>query len=138
MFIDQIDEVADVLVLPAGAPLVHGIAEGEPRVGIGKPQRAAGTEVPERTRARAQASLGHGELESEPEARGALQDHILGVHLLRDRHRDDLAGEDVHAVELAVAGERRVEPRHPARIPVAVRRRHFRRAPSPCVDDPRP
>jgi hypothetical protein len=37
----QVDQAAHVLVLPAWA-LIHGVVDGDPRVGIGKAKRAAG------------------------------------------------------------------------------------------------
>jgi hypothetical protein len=68
--VDEIDELAHVPVLPAGAALVHRVAKGESRIGIREPQRAAGAEVSEGARVRAQTSLGLREPESEPEACG--------------------------------------------------------------------
>src|SRR5438309_617894 len=34
--VDEIDEMADVLVLPSATPLIHRVAEGHARVGIGE------------------------------------------------------------------------------------------------------
>ena len=65
--------MAHVLVLPPGAALIHGIAEGNPRVGIGEAERAAGAEMTEGARARPQAPLGLRELKAETEACGPLQ-----------------------------------------------------------------
>src|SRR5215813_5622709 len=48
--VNEIDEVADVLVLPPASALVHRVAERQPGVGIGEPERAAGAEVPEGAR----------------------------------------------------------------------------------------
>src|SRR5437867_7578715 len=63
--VDQIDEMTNVLVLPAAAPLIHGVAEADARVGIGEPERSAGAKVPERTRIGTERALGHRELEPE-------------------------------------------------------------------------
>jgi len=79
--------------------------------------------------ARTEPALGHRELKAETEARRALEHDVVAVHLLHARARDDLRGEHVDAVELAVAGQRRVEPSHGARVAVAVRRRDLGRAP---------
>lgn len=49
--------MTNVSVLPAAAPLVHRVAEGDARVGIGEPERAAGTEVPERARVGTERAL---------------------------------------------------------------------------------
>jgi hypothetical protein len=35
--------MADVLVLPAAAPLIHRITEGDPRIRIREAERAAGS-----------------------------------------------------------------------------------------------
>src|SRR5712692_6041529 len=96
--VDEIDEVAHVLVLPPTAALVHGVAERDSRIGIREAQRPAGAEVPERARARAETPLGLRELEPESEARGALQHRVLAVHLLVDRLRDDRRREDATAI----------------------------------------
>src|SRR4029450_7262510 len=71
--VDQIDEMANVLVLPAATPLVHRGPERAGGLGIGDPQRAAGAEVTERARAGTERTLGHRQLESESEPGGALQ-----------------------------------------------------------------
>ena len=80
--------MAHVLVLPALPALVHGVGEGDVSIGIGEPERAAGAEVAEGARVRPEGALPHGELESEPEARRPLEDEILPVHLLGNRHLD--------------------------------------------------
>ena len=64
--------MTNVLVLPSAAPLIHGVGEGDPCVGIGESERAAGAKVAERARVGTERALGHRELEPEPEARGAL------------------------------------------------------------------
>src|SRR5439155_26778529 len=88
--VNQVDEAPHVRVLPAGPPLVHRVPEGDSRVRVGKSERAAGAEVPEGSRARAETSLGHRELKSEPETRGPPQHHVLAIHLLDDCPRDDV------------------------------------------------
>src|SRR6266576_3174834 len=93
--VDEIDELAHVLVLPAGAPLVHDVAEGHVRVRVGEPERAAGAEVTERAPVRSERALGHRELEAEPEARGPLQYDVLSVHLRLARAGDGLPREHV-------------------------------------------
>src|SRR2546428_10314565 len=95
--------MADVLVLPAGASLVHGVAEGHARVGVGEAQRAAGAEVAERARAGAERPLGHRELEAQSEARGTLQDEVLAVDLWLAGACDRLRCLDVNAVQPGVA-----------------------------------
>lgn len=51
--------------------------------------------VPEGSAARAEPPLRHRELEPQTEARRPLQDQILTVHLLRDRHLHRRGGQDV-------------------------------------------
>ena len=63
------------------------VSEGDVSIGIAEPERAAGAEVPEGAGAGTEPALRHGELEAETEARRPLEDEILRVHLLRDRHR---------------------------------------------------
>ena len=96
--------MADVLVLPSAAPLVHRVAEGDAPVGIGESERASGAEMSESARVRTEPALGHHELEPEPEARGALQDDVVAVHLLFARAGDGLRREHADSVELTVAG----------------------------------
>src|SRR5690242_19058617 len=71
--VDEIDEMADVRVLPSAPGLVHRVAEGDARVGVGEPERAAGPEMSERARVRAEPPLGHRELKAEAEACRALE-----------------------------------------------------------------
>src|SRR5262249_34386852 len=130
-----IDERAAVLVLPPASPLVHRVAERHPGVGIGEPERAAGAEVPEGARARAERALGHRELEPEAEARGAPQHEVLAMHWPGAGARDGLRRQHAQAVEHAVARQRRIEPCDGARVAVAVGRRHLGGAPSARVDD---
>src|SRR3990172_5704998 len=84
--VHAIDEMAHVLVLPALAALIHGV--GDLSIGIGEPEGATGPEVAEGARVRLEGPLPHGELESEPEARRPLEDEVLPVHLLGNRHLD--------------------------------------------------
>ena len=130
--------MADVLVLPAAAPLIHGVAERHTRIGIGEPERAAGAEVAER------AGLGPSRRSAivswnpSPKRVGRCSTISSAVHLLLDRPRDDLRGEHVDAVQLSVTGERGVEPRHRARVAVAVVDGTSAARHAPRVDDPVP
>src|SRR5690348_18300283 len=109
--VDEIDEMADVRVLPSAPELVHRVAEGDARVGVGEPERAAGPEMSERARVRAEPPLGHRELKAEAEACRALEHEIVAVHLLRARAGDGPGGEHGDAVDRPVTGQRRVEAR---------------------------
>jgi hypothetical protein len=62
-----------VPVLPAAPPSIHGAGERDPRVGIGEAERATGAGVAEGAGAWTERAPGHGELEAEPVAGGALQ-----------------------------------------------------------------
>src|SRR3972149_953550 len=109
--------MAHVLVLPPCAALVHRVGEGDVGIRIGEPERAAGAEVPEGAGARTEPAARHGELEAETEARRPLENYIFPVHLLGDRHLYRRGGQDVDAVQVAVARERRVEAGHWGRGP---------------------
>src|SRR6185369_17979062 len=109
--VHEIDEMADVRVLPAAPRLVHRVAESDTRVGVSEPERAAGPEMSERARVRAKPPLGHRELKAQAEARWALEHEIVAVHLLCARARDGLGGEHGDTVNRPVTGQRRVEAR---------------------------
>src|SRR3990172_7350300 len=107
--VQQIDEMAHVLVLPPCAALVHRVGEGDVGIRIGEPERAAGAEVPEGAGARTEPALRHGELEAETEAHRPLENYVFPVDPLGDRHLYRRWGQDVDAVQVAVARERRIE-----------------------------
>ena len=92
-----VDEVAHVLVLPATAPLIHGVGERNARIWVGKPQRPAGAEVPKGARAGPSGRSGIVSWNPSPKRVGRCSTRSSPTPRL-GRARDRLRGKDVNAV----------------------------------------
>ena len=79
--VDGVDECPIARALPARDHVVHDVPKGQAGFGIGEADRAAGTEVPETVRVRAEGATWHRRLEAEAERHLLVEDRAIALRL---------------------------------------------------------